>query len=40
MEMEWAPLSSMTQAVPPAYSEFIGRQAMAMLTREAGADAR
>lgn len=31
MGIDWMPMSTLSQAIPPAYSEFIGRQAMDML---------
>jgi DNA (cytosine-5)-methyltransferase 1 len=35
MQMEWADWQGISQAVPPAYSEFIGRQVMRLLERAA-----
>jgi DNA (cytosine-5)-methyltransferase 1 len=34
MGIDWMPMSSLSQAVPPVYAEFIGRQALEVLTRE------
>lgn len=35
MGMPWATMAGLSQAIPPAYSEFIGRAAMAVLDRRA-----
>lgn len=31
MGIDWMPMSSLSQAIPPAYSEFIGKQALSQL---------
>ena len=33
MGIDWMPMSALSQAIPPAYSEFIGRQAMEYIRR-------
>lgn len=35
MGIDWMPMSGLSQAIPPAYSRFIGEQAMAVLERAA-----
>ncbi len=31
MGIDWMPMSALSQAVPPVYSEFIGRQALQVI---------
>ena len=33
MEIDWMTRKEITQAIPPAYSEFIGRQAIQFIKR-------
>jgi DNA (cytosine-5)-methyltransferase 1 len=35
MDMEWASRDGIREAIPPAYTEFIGRQLMAQLQERA-----
>jgi DNA (cytosine-5)-methyltransferase 1 len=34
MGIDWMPMSALSQAIPPAYAEFIGRQALEFLSTE------
>jgi len=35
MGIDWMTMAELSQAIPPAYSEFIGRQVLALLERAA-----
>ncbi len=37
MGIDWMPLKALSQAIPPAYSEWIGLRALAHMRREVGA---